>query len=313
MKLLSKIVLLAIVVLNTVEILGQETNKKWKPDNFYCGFYIYNTPKEKDIKKMSEAGFNLLYTVGTKKKNKKYWWQSEEKEFIATLKLAKKYNLKIVVQSEEAYLVPSHTKKIVRENLLPKAVAFYKKYSKEPEFLAYAIKEEPKPKLLPMISFYYKELKKKIPNCKLFIIHNNTKSASLQPKPYPNIMGHDSYPFYWGWNTYGYMGLTTPSLALYWFRQRCLFFEKVSKKRSVPMVTVFTCQPVWEERLNASNKLFQKKEKYIKEFVKQKRAGWLYNKKLNLYTHPSWYRAPKNCTRAMAWIAVMEGSKMLFH
>ena len=300
-----------------------ETVPKFSLERFYCGFYTYSLDEE-TAKKMSEAGFNAAYVVGGLRQEKKARWQHTEKEFIGILALAKKYRLKLVVQGQGdlEYLHAGHTEKAIKELLVPRAVAFLKKYANEPEFIAYCVKEEPRPEMLDKLRLYYTELRKAAPSVPLYIINNRGDSAAQLGEPWPEILGHDSYPFFWGWNTYGHVGLNSPRLAFYWYQRRCSSFEKISREHSRPMVTVFTGQPVWGGVLDLNAKKAsrgvrvckdEKQLELIKLFVKQRRAGWKMNDEGTRIIHPGWYRAPKNCTRAMAWIAVMEGSKMLFH
>ena len=213
-----------------------------------------------------------------------------------------------------AYLNPGNSKKQIKDRVVPMAVAFLKKYATEPEFLAYCVKEEPRPRDLDKLEFYYKELKKEVPSVKLYTIHHKVESALLQGKPYPDIIGTDTYPFFYlDWLD---VEMPTPRFSLEWYKRRCnQYWLATTFSKNVPMVVVFTGQPVWEYRLSGARfaKLPIKKQNKIRGFVKNKKLGWLYSKELDMYMRPSWYRAPQNCMRAMSWIAVMEGAKMLFH
>ena len=294
---------------------SNESTKSNTIDKFYCGFYKY-VLDAKTAKQLNESGFNLVYVRGGLRKKRRYPWQHVEEDFIKSLKNAEKYNLKLIVQAEtdRGYLSESSSKKKIEDKIAPMALAFLEKYGSNNTILGYCCKEEPKQKTLDNLAFYHKIIKKRFPEIKLFVVYNRVESALTQPKPYPEMMGPVAYPFFYTeWRN---LRIQPPRFSLKWFQMNCNdAWLASSYSRKSKLVVVFTGQPVYECRIPMKrfNTFTKDKRKRIKSYLRNGKMGWKISPDKTILIRPSWYRAPTNTISAMAWIAVMEGAKILLH
>jgi len=296
------------------------TEPRFRPNRLYAGFYasgfmhdrvekrggmVYEVSVRKLLDLTQRNGFNCLYLAIRQDEldNGRFqFWLSE----------CAKRDIRIVCQLDFAYL---------RDNsdvgrLVSKAVGFIRRYGTHAAVLAISVREEPSAALLPKLQAYYAGILKSVPETILQLTHAKTNAAAVQPEPYPHLMGGDPYPFHWTSWAQGYTA--TPRYAFDWFRKRCHNFQGAAYARKALYQLTFTTNAMSRaysesELENRYGKTKPELLKQIRRWAKNGNQSWFIDPADGRYVCWELHRPPKNATRTMVWIGVMEGAKSFLH
>ena len=223
-----------------------------------------------------------------------------------------KRDIRLVCQLDFAYLRDTSN---VGE-LVGKTVEFLTRYRDHPVPLAISVKEEPSTALLPTLRAYYAGILKEVPDAVLQLTHAKTDAAALTPEPYPHLMGGDPYPFHWtGW-AQGYTA--TPAYGFDWYRKRCHNFWDAATVRGALYQLTFTSNGLirYREESELVDRYAEKQPdllQRIRQWAENGNQSWFIDPETGLYAVWELHRPPRNATRAMVWIGIMEGAKSLLH
>ena len=291
-----------------------------KPDRLYAGFYAsgymhdrvekrggmkYEHSVSKLLDLTQSNGFNCLYLAIRQD-------ELDNGRFDFWLAECGKRDIRIVCQLDFAYLYSEgHL-----DALVPKAVKFIKRYGTHPVVLAISVREEPSASLLPELQQYYTRILEAAPDTILQLTHAKTNAAAIMPPPYPHLMGGDPYPFHWTSWAQGYTA--TPAYGFDWFQKRCHNFWEAANTRNALFQLTFTTDAMSRayEESEIESRYGQKKPellRQIKQWAQDGNQSWNIDSENGRYVCWELHRPPTNATRAMVWIAVMEGAKSLLH
>ncbi len=285
---------------------------------FLMGVYIYEyemataaNEQGKNYWDYLERHFKILKSHGV---NAVHLGGTTQRRFAKHLALAKQYNIKLFPQLDFAYFNPAWTD--AQMNSYARTAGEFIKRHDDPAIIAWSVKEEVAAADVERLSRYYAKILQYAPDARLGIIHNNLKAAQNQPPPSPILLGTDRYAFWWETSAGGY--LASPSFALDWTRKQASLYYKEAARRDADFVLVVTqggmLMPAWANRLanDSSNPTIMAK---VRKWAADGRMGWKvfdtkdYGRRYNVWKY---YRTPRNCTKALAWIAVLEGAKGFF-
>jgi len=319
-KKLSLVIIVLLIFLCSSQTRAEDS----KP--FYFGVYIYDYQVafaaksfdvdyfeflEKHLKILKSNGVNVIHLT-----------ISKPEEFVKHLRLAKKYDIKLLPQLDFVYFRPKESAK-AQEAKAKRAGAFIKKYLNNPNVLAWSVKEEVAHKDINRLAEYYWQILQYVPDAKFFTLHNGLGAAKDQPVPYPIISGTDRYAFWWEFSGGGY--LASPASALDWIRNQAAIYYEESAKRGADFMLVITQgglpMPKWANTLAKTPKDIayprtlneqMAMQKKILKFAEDGRMGWrkFSTPQGDFYNVWKYYRAPENCMKAMAWISVLEDAKL---
>ncbi len=285
-----------------------------KPANiekFFIGFYIYpyhikNVARQLNreykgyadalMNKIASDGFNLIYISN---QDFDYW-----------LELAEKYNLKIIVQIDSAYLASASKGEVEKKASV--AIKFINKYIGNPRIIAYSIVEEPSMELMPFVEAYYEKIRSLIPNVPLYLLHNNSLALKYPIKTNLTIVGTDRYAF-WGWDPSAGGYAATPSSALLWYYRTMQDYSNYAETQKATFAAVFTT--IVQIKTTTKEKIrlgVYGNHQRIYLLAKEHRHGW---NKLDekRFCYVKYYRPPKNSIRAMVWLSILNGAKIVLH
>ena len=293
---------------------------RFKTDRFLAGFYAYGYMHdrvekrggmnyEESVEKLlnltQRNGFNCLCLSVRRD-------ELENGRFDFWLDECAKRDIRLVCQLEFAYL--RDTSDI--DDLVGKAVGFLKRYQGHPVPLAISVKEEPSAALLPKLRAYYAGILKEVPDAVLQLTHAKTDAAALTPEPYPQLMGGDPYPFHWTSWAQGYTA--TPAYGFDWYRKRCHNFWEAATVRGALYQLTFTSNG-YSRSFDESEMIERYAEKQpdllkrIRQWAEDGNQSWFIDPDTGRYAVWELHRPPKNATRAMVWIGIMEGAKSFLH
>ena len=295
------------------------TGQSLRSRPFSMGIYIYESQMstvaaeqgkdywtffEEHLQSLQTHGVNAIHLGGT-----------TQGRFAEHLRLAKKCNMKLLPQLDFAYFNPSWTDP--QMNASAQTVGNFINQYNDPAVMAWSVKEEVAAGDVGRLSQYYTNILQYAPDAKFAIVHNNLKAAQTQPLPNPAVLGTDRYAFWWEVSGGGY--LASPSFALDWTRSQASYYYKEAAQRNADFMLVTTqggiLQPAWANRV-ANNTADPAMMAKVRQWAADGRMGWKiyntpqYGERFNVW---KWYRTPANCTKALAWTAVLEGAKDFFN
>ena len=293
---------------------------RFRPERLYAGFYAsgfmhdrvekrggmtYEVSVRKLLDLTHRNGFNCLYLAIRQDEldNGRFqFWLSE----------CAKRDIRIVCQLDFAYLRDNSEV----DQLVSKAVGFIKRHGTHPAVLAISVREEPSAALLPKLQAYYAGILRAAPETVLQLTHSKTDAAAVTPEPYPHLMGGDPYPFHWTAWAQGYTA--TPRYAFDWFRKRCHNFQGAAHARKALYQLTFTTNAMSRSYAESEleSRYGEKKPellKQIRRWAKDGNQSWFIDPADGRYVCWELHRPPRNATRAMVWIGVMEGAKSFLH
>lgn len=295
---------------------------------FYMGVYIYEykiaqVAKEqgKDYSTFLSQHLDILRKHGV---NAIYLGGTTQKRFEENLRLAQEYDIKLIPQLDFAYF-RGHWTDADLTHYAKVAGEFIRKYNERPGILAWSVREEVAHKDVERLAQYYTGILKYAPKAKFNLVHNNLDAAKKQPLPNPAIVGTDRYAFWWEFSGGGY--LASPSFALKWTREQAgKYYTETANRGAEFMLVVTQGGMLIPETANIYTKNPEKiqypkteaqkrklRQKILK-FAREGRMGWkrITTPKSDFYNAWKYYRVPKNCMKALAWISVLEGAKLFF-
>ncbi len=308
-------------------VRGETMGKEKTTAPFYMGVYVYDHSMaktaqeqnidyyaflEKHLKILEKHGVNALHLTVT---------GPREDEFERTLGLLDRYGMKVIPQLNFAYFQEKWSEDEMIK-YAKKAGDFIQRYIHHPQVLAWSVREEPPHWAINKLSRYYFMIREYAPEADFAILHNNLGAAKDQAVPDPAIVGTDRYAFWWEVSGGGY--LASPGFALNWTRKEATrYYEQAAKRGADYWFVIYSGGYVmpgneWVdiEKMPYPETKQEKQElsERVLRFAEQGRMGWT---KVDTPSGPSysfwkWYRMPKNCMRASAWTAVMEGARLFF-
>jgi len=297
---------------------------------FYVGVYLYEYELEaaakeggqtyadilnKHLAVLKDHNINAIYLGGV---------SQSYSRFEEILNAITKYDIKIISQLDFAYFQPAWNHREM-ESYAKLAGDFISKYNLNPQILAWSIKEEVSLRDVAKLTKYYARILSYAPAAKFNIIHNNLQAAKQLDFTKLRIVGTDRYGFWWESSADGY--LSSPEFALNWTHRQTKLFASETLKRKADFMFVFTqggmLMPAWANKwakehdsisYPADKEMRNKQHKKILEFAKTGRMGWkkVTTDKGDFYNVWKYYRTPGNCMRALTWIGVLEGARLVF-
>ncbi len=292
---------------------------------FYFGVYIYDyrlreLAREKG-KKVEQLLDEEMTNISNKGVNAIYLTVSRPEYFNAYEKIAAKHCIKLIPQLEFVYFQEKWSEREM-DDKARLAGKFMQQHKDSPQVLAWSVREEIPQKDVFKLARYYSKIRAYAPDAKFNLVHSDIRAARDQPVPYPHIEGTDRYGFWWEFSGGGY--LASPSFALNWSRDQFSIFHEEAAKHGADFMAVITQGglalpayaqkygngPIGSEVSEKERQLYFK----IREFAKDGRMGWkrFTTDKGPRYNVWKYYRLPKNCMKALAWSAVMEGARSFF-
>ncbi len=288
---------------------------------FYMGVYIYEyriaevaAEQSQDYNDFLETHLQILQNHNI---NAIYLGGTSQGRFAENLRLFKKYGMYVIPQLDFVYFNNSWSES-TRDSYAQTAANFINSYADESNILAWSVKEEPSTSEIANLADYYSKILTYAPDATLHLLHNDLGAAQNIDPPDPSIVGTDRYSFWWTVSGGGY--LASPSFALNWYHGECRsFYETAADRGAAFMLTVTQgglMMPGFANDLatdpSPSDPALQAK---ILSWAEDGRMGW---KKytvdsVDYYNVWKYYRLPKNCTKALAWISVLEGAKLFFN
>jgi hypothetical protein len=287
--------------------LADERNLEVVPAGFYIypyhieavanrAGYDYKIYADELMKKLTSHGFSLHHLT--------------TQDFDFWLYLAEKYNFQIIAQIDSAYLSKPSMEEVYAK--APTAIDFIKRYKNNQRIIAFSVIEEPSFDLMPFVYAYYKLIKLSVPDARLFLLHNNKKALEYPIENGPSSIGTDRYAF-WGWDSGAGGYSATPFSALNWYRSDMKYYSDYAKMHRAVFVSVFTSVG----NIKITTKAEVESWRYgdpdrIFELAKSKNQGWTFVGD-SMLRYVKYYRPPENCTRAMVWLSILNGAKMVLH
>lgn len=317
-----------LLVLAVLAVVGlcPGTTRAEEPKPFYMGVYLYDYQMaaaaesvgkeyfaflEEHLKILQDHGVNVIHLA-----------VSKPEQFGEHLRLAEKYGIKLLPQLDFVYFNASESDE-AQEAKAQQAGAFLREHAKDPRVLAWSVKEEVFHADVNRLAKYYFQILQHAPDTNFFTLHNGLGAAKDQPVPDPIISGTDRYAFWWEFSGGGY--LASPAFALDWTRREAAVYYEESAKRGADFMLVTTASgllmPQWANTLankphevayptTPDEQLAMQKKSLA--FAEEGRMGWrkFATPEGEFYNVWKYYRAPKNCVKAMAWTGVLEGAKL---
>lgn len=219
---------------------------------------------EEHLVNLQAHGVNAIHLGGVT-----YLWDSWGEH----LRLAKKYDMKLLPQLDFAYFQPSWTD--YQMDVYAQNAANFINQHNDPAILAWSVKEEVAPGDVNRLAQYYTKIMQYAPGVKFGIVHNDISAAQAQPVPDPIISGTDRYAFWWEVSGGGY--LASPSFALDWTRTQAATYYKESAQRGADFMLVTTqggiFMPTWANQIanDTSNPAMMNK---VRQWAADGRMGW---------------------------------------
>lgn len=273
----------------------------------------YSTFLRRHLKILRKHGVNAIYLGGT-----------TQKRFEENLRLAQEYDIKLIPQLDFAYF-RGHWTDADLTHYAKVAGEFIRKYNERPGILAWSVREEVAHKDVERLAQYYSGILKYAPGAKFYLVNNNLGAAKDLPRPYPAILGVVKYGFWWEFSGGGY--LASPASAVRTTHEKLdIYYEQAFKRGADFMLAITQGGMLIPESANIYAKYPQKiqypkgqpekqklRQKIIK-FAREGRMGWkrVTTAEGDFYNAWKYYRVPKNCMKALAWISVLEGAKLFF-
>ena len=281
---------------------------------FRAGFYIYpsfmaRAARQRGVAfdafatrwmaRLRELGFRLFY-VAVQPGMTPFW-----------VALAERLEFDLVLQLDFAYLYSTDPAEVDRK--VRSAVEFIRRYHANPRVAAFSIREEPTAALMPNVARYFAAIRHALPDARLHLLHNDARAAAecVDVAP-PDIYGVDRYPF-WGWDPSGGGHAATPDGALDWYARELAAYARMARRCGGEFQVVFnsraslwtvTRKRVLTGRLGDPTRILALAERGA--------VGWelIGGDRLRF---AKYYRAPAHATRAMVWLAVLEGARSVLH
>ena len=297
-----------------------------QPKPFYMGVYLYDYQLERVAAEQHQDYFQFLETqlkaLQAHGVNAVYWGSADRGRFAREIKLFAQYGISIIPQLDFAYYNPKWTDAQMASDA--KAAAdFINQYAKEPNIIAFSVREEIPQSGVNGLARYYAAILALAPEARFQLTNNNLGAATDIPAPYPAIMGAELYAFWWEfYSSY----LATPGYSLDWVRQEADRYYWQSVKRDADFSLVVTqggaMMPARANEYAGDGPMTfpvtkeeqEKARQRVREFAAQGRMGWSEfdspsGKRYNVWRY---YRLPQNAMRALAWTAVLQGAKSVF-
>ncbi len=320
---MEKLLALAVLI---VAALCSAVSPAEESKPFYMGVYVYDYQMaaaaesvrkdyfaflEEHLKILEDHGVNVIHLT-----------VSKPAQFGEHLRLAEDYGIKLLPQLDFVYFNAAESDE-AQEARAQQAGAFLREHAKDPRVLAWSVKEEVFHADVNRLAKYYFQILQHAPDTKFFTLHNALGAAKDQPVPDPIISGTDRYAFWWEFSGGGY--LASPAFALDWTRREATVYYEESARRGADFMLVTTASgmlmPQWANTLahkphevayptTPDEQLAMQKKALA--FAEEGRMGWrkFATPDGDFYNVWKYYRAPKNCVKAMAWTGVLEGAKL---
>jgi hypothetical protein len=300
------------------------------------------------IERLVDAGFNAFNIgVANDPKGTPTAENRRKKPYIKFfVELSEEYNFKIIPLLDSVYFKDDRElyKKDHREYIefmksqieqdAPRAIECIKKYKDKRNVLSFSVAEEPTDcEFMHWLMAYYDAICEGLSDVKFDLIFKAARERlplylSDSPNlasgvPFPFTMGVDLYIFWWEFS--GGCFLAAPSTkssgAFGWYVRKLKILGRCARERNTHFKVVFTAasqeQVITEQVLDS----YGTAKERIKQYAEMGEHGWLYpfedqdapwGLDANLLKYFRYYHPPRNCTRAMVWLAVMMGAKSIF-
>jgi hypothetical protein len=278
---------------------------------FLAGFYLYpyairhtaerlgaDYPAYLDewLRMLTAKGFNLFYVTADEPDT----W----------VRLSEKYRFKLIFQLDFAYLTQPAAAEVAAK--APLAIRFIKAYKDHPNVLAFSVREEPEPAYMPLLEDYYSRIKAAVPDAVLQLTHNRRDTSAWSMKVSPQISASDRYAF-WGWDPSAGGYAATPASALRWFRAELDHYSTDARRAGAQFQAVFTTAVQLElTSEDAVRRGDLGDPERVLALARTGNQGWSRLSGSRL-AYTKYYRPPPNCTRAMVWLAILEGARSILH
>ena len=302
------------------------------PNNpYYIGSYLYTSRFEVAAKEQKKELFELLdeylkelADIGV---NVIHITIPDASKFNQYIKLADKYNIKLLVELDFAYF-RRHWSDIQMKEYACKAIDFLKLWHKTPQVLAWSIKEEPNHADIAALDTYYRMIIAGVPDVKFFLVASGGGWLTANAADLPfTLVGGDYYYFSWHQGQAEKAYTREPRLALSESRYTTELFHRASQKFGVDRIHVFAaaaCTIPSRAQGFATGSSLPKSwsqaqiDAYcqkIQKLADNGLDGWnVYHnvpgKKDPQYNMWTLYMPPENCIRALTWGGIMEGAKV---
>jgi hypothetical protein len=287
-------------------------NDRGHGEKFLAGFYIYpyyvqqvaerqgqNYTAFLDawMRRLTAKGFSLFYVTASP-------------NFDDWIRLSEKYNFKMIVQLDFAYLTTPNLDDV--RNKAPAAIRFIKTYKDHPNVLAFNVKEEPSKDFMWTLDEYFRKIRAEVPEAPLHLLQNNRDALRCSFKTPITVAATDRYAF-WGWDSSAGGYCATPSSALDWFRKDMEVYARYALDRGALFQAVFTTVA----NIHVTTDDVIRSGEYgnygrILQLALDENQGWskLAGKR---FKYVKYYRPPANTTRAMVWLSVLNGAQSVLH
>lgn len=262
--------------------------------------------------------------------------------------LSEKYDFKIIPQLDSVYFkddrelykddhreyVKLMKSRIENERKMQRAIGCIEDYKDRRNVLSFSVAEEPTDcEFMHWLMPYYDTIREGVGDVKFDLIFKAAREhlPLYLPDPpvpaagvsFPFTMGVDLYIFWWEFS--GGCFLAAPSTkssgAFGWYVRKLKILGRCARERSTRFKVVFTAagqeQVITEQALDN----YAAAKERIMQYAEMGEHGWLYpfedqdtpwGLDTNLLKYFRYYHPPRNCTRAMVWLAVMMGAKSVF-
>ena len=281
---------------------------------FRAGFYIYpgflarvarqmGVPVDEFalqwMTRLRALGFRLFY-VALKPEFAEFW-----------VALAARLDVEVVLQLDFAYLYTAEPDEVARK--APAAIAFIRRHRASPGVIGFSIREEPSPALMPNVARYFARIRAAVPDARLHLLHNDARAAAdCVDIARPDFFGVDRYPF-WGWDASAGGYAATPDGAIAWYARELAEYARRARRCGGEFQVAFNARAlIWTvSRANIASGGYGDAARVL-ALAERRAVGWepIVGDRFRFIKY---YRPPAHATRAMTWLAALNGARSVLH